>query len=325
MSLSAFLNSKDFKEAKVKFKTVFPNPKIQVDIPLSAPPLSPNYAIIGHSFDYALRLMLQHKYKRKVICDVELRAERGFAQTINKLGGRYILPKLEGKDLKQVQKDVKQKYRKANDGIRKYMKDGIVTDLYAEALLIYGKFDIVSRCGDIDSVLADELKEDVRDIKTMVDLIKNSDFKVNKKCYLNPTFGEGGGTVGGADADLIIDDTLIDIKATRYLKLQRRDLNQILVYYIMSLIGGINGDKRVKPIKYIGLYFARHGYLWKIPVSSIGDKQFMDELKKWWISYTNEKIWTPIEHGVFPSMRTPHVEYMSERQRALMSESEESK
>src|SRR5690606_17537093 len=87
-----------------------------------------------------------------------------------------------------------------------------------------------------------------------------------KHCIVNPTFGKGSSLVGGADADLIIDNTLIDIKSSKNLKLERGDLNQIIGYHLLSIIGGINGKKTPK-IKEIGIYFASYGHIWKMPLS----------------------------------------------------------
>ena len=71
-------------------------------------------------------------------------------------------------------------------------------------------------------------------------------FNAKEVCILNPTFNEASRLVGGADADIIIDDILIDIKTVKYLKLSRPDFNQLIGYYILYKIG---------------IYFSRYGYL----------------------------------------------------------------
>lgn len=40
--------------------------------------------------------------------------------------------------------------------------------------------------------------------------------------------------------DLLLDNSLIDIKTTKYLELKRDYLNQLIGYYILFLIGGID-------------------------------------------------------------------------------------
>ena len=50
----------------------------------------------------------------------------------------------------------------------------------------------------------------LNDLQAMLDLLRPEEFRATTRCVLNPTF-PASALVGGADADLIIDDTLIDI------------------------------------------------------------------------------------------------------------------
>jgi hypothetical protein len=108
-------------------------------------------------------------------------------------------------------------------------------------------------------------------------------FKPREKIILNPTFGKGSKLVGGADADLIIDNTLVDIKTTKEQKITRPIFNQLIGYYLIYLIGGIDNHENVR-IDNLGLYFSRYNTLWTIPVKEIGsDDKFnmaVNKLKK---------------------------------------------
>lgn len=97
-------------------------------------------------------------------------------------------------------------------------------------------------------------------------------FSPKKKIILNPTFGEGSTLVGGADADLIIDNTLIDIKTTKDLKISRPIFNQLIGYYLIYLIGGIDNHKDVN-IENLGIYFSRYNVLWTISTKEIGNQE----------------------------------------------------
>ena len=108
---------------------------------------------------------------------------------------------------------------------------------------------------------------------------------VNKICHLNPTFGIGSIMVSGADADMIIDDTLIDIKVTKHLDLKREYLNQLIGYTVLASIGGVDGAVRKTNIKFIAIYFARHGFLWKIPLAEIGSLKKLSAFKNWMVEY----------------------------------------
>ena len=72
---------------------------------------------------------------------------------------------------------------------------------------------------------------------------------------LNPKF-EGSADVGGADADLIVDGTLIDVKTSVKQEIQSDSIWQLLGYVLLdySDVYRING---------IGLYMARQGILFQ--------------------------------------------------------------
>ena len=44
-------------------------------------------------------------------------------------------------------------------------------------------------------------------------------------------------------------------------RLKHSDLNQIIGYHLLSIIGEVDGEENVE-INNIGIYFARFGYLW---------------------------------------------------------------
>lgn len=76
---------------------------------------------------------------------------------------------------------------------------------------------------------------------------------------LNPTFGRSA-DLGGADADLILDRLLLEVKASKAVTLRSAVVWQ-LVGYLLADTDDVLGIDRV------GLYFARHGLLWTFPVS----------------------------------------------------------
>ncbi len=82
---------------------------------------------------------------------------------------------------------------------------------------------------------------------------------------------------------------MIEIKATQYLRLDRGDLNQILGYYILSLIGGINGNSQEKPIENIGIYYTRYGVLWKVPITDFGDAKKFEKFKNWFVEFIKKQ------------------------------------
>lgn len=112
--------------------------------------------------------------------------------------------------------------------------------------------------------------EVIEDLKRLAGSVSLDKFKTDNKCYLNPTFGNGSSLVGGADADLIIDDTLIDIKTTKNMAFTQDILNQVIGYYALSKIGKINDIDDVK-IDKIGCYYPYFDYLYIMGIDTLAE------------------------------------------------------
>lgn len=76
--------------------------------------------------------------------------------------------------------------------------------------------------------------------------------RLSLPAILNPTFFEGNPHVGGGDADLILANTLIDIKTKKYPDTAAYDLYQLLGYVLLDY------GNRYR-IASVGFYFARQG------------------------------------------------------------------
>jgi hypothetical protein len=122
----------------------------------------------------------------------------------------------------------------------------------------------------------------MEDLKKLYSIIPNF-FKSNKKCILNPSFGTASLMVGGADADLIIGDTLIDIKTTTSLVFIKSYFLQLIGYYVLNDIGGIDEIKDHVKIKKLGIYYSRYGYLFTFNVSEVVSKKDFKEFTELFI------------------------------------------
>ena len=91
------------------------------------------------------------------------------------------------------------------------------------------------------------------------------DFRPKRIGLLNPVFGTSR-LVMGADADLVIDDMLVDIKTTVNSRVYREQFNQLLGYYLLHLIGGIEGAPRRHALRRLAMYQSRQGRLliWRV-------------------------------------------------------------
>ncbi|GGR17932.1 hypothetical protein GCM10008957_33360 [Deinococcus ruber] len=103
-------------------------------------------------------------------------------------------------------------------------------------------------------------------------------FHASEQLLLNPTF-PASGRFGGADADLIIDDLLIEIKATQHLRLTATYLNQLTSYLVLDRLAGTTGSGL--PIRRLGVYYARHGLLQTFAVRELFRPGLLPQLVTW--------------------------------------------
>lgn len=69
---------------------------------------------------------------------------------------------------------------------------------------------------------------------------------------------------GGADADFVLDQTLIDVKSTKDLGYHSADVAQVLGYAALATLDDLD-------IQRVGIYFARYGIWAMLPLSALPD------------------------------------------------------
>jgi hypothetical protein len=301
MSLLSILTDKNFQELRDKFKTEFLRPEFDPDTEMIAPPLTNNYGIVGTSFDYLVRFFLQFHNKETFIQRDSWVADHSYKMLYKHLSnaksktietGFYKDKVFKTKELLEL---IVEQFSQTKENYKHFLSKGYLTDELITNTIFLAKLDVYFRAGIIDQNFDVHNQDDIKDLKAIISLVNKEHFIAKNKCYFNPTFGHGSMLVGGADADLIIDNTLIDIKVTKELKLDRKHLNQVLGYYILSLIGGVNNNPLDKPIENIGIYFARHGELWTVPLIQFGNQKKFEDFKKWFIQFVTSNTTTLID------------------------------
>lgn len=86
---------------------------------------------------------------------------------------------------------------------------------------------------------------------------------LNKEAILNPTF-DGSRDVGGADADLMVDGCLIDIKTSINARIEGRWLHQLLGYTLLDYSDRYH-------IREVAIYMARQCLMIRWPLDSLVD------------------------------------------------------
>lgn len=258
MSLTSLLkNSADVRE---RFKSEFVMPPLGAVKDLAAPPLTPGVSPVGTAFDYLLRFYIERLNPESKVREWTAKA------------GADDFPEL---------------VEKAKRAHKQFLKDGKITDELLRAVLYLAQLEPLGRRFVDDSYL-DKIgniePKDIQDLRKLISLVKPELFTAQSVCLLNPCFGRASELVGGADCDLVIDDCLIDIKTVKDLKVKPEYFNQLVGYYVLFRIGGIDGQPGGHSIKRLGIYFSRHGYLWLVNVKDVVKEAslplFIDWFKK---------------------------------------------
>lgn len=295
MSLTSFLA--ESKELRDKLRTSLGRPSFGLKADLVAPPMTKNYSVVGQAFDYLLRFKLEHRHKKLVsnhkiwVADIAydniiVRCQRTKGKRVE-LGrfGEYTV------DKRKFLMALMFFHSQAKTSHSSFVKSGKITNKLLESCLFLARLDVFVRAGFIDQTLFEFDEQDLTDLKALFQAVNDEHFVCKKRVILNPYFGIASTLVGGADSDIIIDGTLIDIKTTKNLTLEREHLNQLIGYYILSRIGGILNNKKVKPIETLALYYSRFGILYKFPVSDLGTAEQVEQCERWFYNHADQLIW----------------------------------
>ena len=283
MSITTILNysNKRLTDFRTLLEELFTTPKLHGIRSIKIEPQTKNYCLIGTAFDYLLRFSLERKYKNLVHSSpwIAEKALRHFEE------GRFthfgnpddidfdnIDAIIKKKNIES--KKVKSKFEKCKSIYNEFINSQIdVKDDLLEACFFLSRLDFIFRnLFNYKISLEPENVKDLSDLRQLMKQCNIDQFCPQEKIILNPTFGEGSKLVGGADADLIVDNLLIDVKTTIEQKLTRSIFNQLIGYYLLYLIGGIDNHKDSK-INKLGIYFSRYNYLWTLSVDEIGNEK----------------------------------------------------
>ncbi|MCS7084467.1 MAG: hypothetical protein RMM53_00215 [Bacteroidia bacterium] len=280
MSLTSLLEDPVLREAMARR---FPMPAVRLSGNLAAPPITSDYARVGMACDYLLRFAIERAFPHKIRKRDHWAAEIGFAMLISAFDRR---PMNEPSD-KNFVRSLGIRLQSAKQCYERYLDDGVLTDELIESALFLARLETVFRAGvfDFRETSRARIKSNTADLRAILATADLSLFEAKQWCYLNPDFGGASTLVGGADADLIVDDTLVEIKTTRRLRVERSYLNQLLGYCILALVGGVNGEKPGPEIRRIGIYFARHGVMWNASLDEFATRKDFLEFKDRFVEY----------------------------------------
>ena len=263
MSLTSFIKSD--KELRDKIRAAFSRPKLEKDQPLLAVPRTKRYGLVGTAFDYIFRFYLER------LNDIQNESKAWVAE-------RAIELLASNEEIYTTGTEIISNVKKLR---KEFTRTGELSQELIRQTLRMSYLDPVFRAGaGIEYIGTDADEADIEDIEKQFSLIDDKFFLARDICLLNPAFGEGSMIVGGADADFVIDDKLIDIKTTRKLELTLNNFCQVIGYLALHRISGIESRKELG-INQLGIYYSRYGYLFLFNIQDLIDDISLQKFTEW--------------------------------------------
>ncbi len=263
MSLSSLLNQKD---VRARFRQEFPKPTFVENKALLAPPLTEKYGMVGTAFDYLMRFYLKmlnpQAFQREWVAESTVHLLK--QQRANRLHDQAFVVVTQAKE-----------------NYAEFLKTQQITDDLIRSTLQLAEIDAIYRMGKIAPNSQPIEQADIDDVKALINLVDFTQFTSQGLVLLNPTFGLISHQIGGADADLVIDDLLIDIKTKKRFELARDDVNQLMGYYTLSKIDEIDGAPEGHEIKRLGTYLARYAQLFVFNVADVVNPATFPQFLEW--------------------------------------------
>lgn len=261
MSLKTFLNNKD---VRARFSEEFPKPKFGLKKEILAPPVTKHYSLVGTAFDYLMRFYVKQLNPKAITKEwvAELSVERMREKRLALDSQGHLIP-IDSNLLEKASKMLSQAQKTYSD----YIKSEEINDELIRGTILLAQLDTYFRAAIIDENFGIIDDGDVADLNRLISLVNPNSFKAKELCLLNPEFGEASELVGGADADLVMDDTLIDIKTTSRLEFKADHFNEIMGYYTLYKVGGIPDAPFEPKVENLGIYYSRYGELYTFPIT----------------------------------------------------------
>jgi|SRR5882724_8531034 len=276
MSLSDFV---DLPEIRALLEPLLPREPIQLRRPLRVPAARNSGGLVGTAFDYAVRFELQRRHPRahakRWLAELSLELVEPIAEitapddpTLS-----FILQDDEGPVVSSVDSKLAMRWRAivldARAAVDAYLGDPAPSPRLRDEILAHAlrlaRIDSYYRVGWVDP--EPELVDirDVADLRVLVAILPWKALGSGEALWLNPNFADQSTRVGGADADIIMGDLLLDLKVVTKCS-PRRDLRQLIGYLLLAR-AAVRDDPTFPTIARIGVYYARHGHLWTVPAS----------------------------------------------------------
>lgn len=277
MSLITFVGRED---VRVQLDRVLPKYERTLDLALLAPPRGAHPGLVGAAFDYACRFEIQRRNRR---------AREGAwiaEQALARLPIVALVSGLSRRRAGAMAKEASSRITRARRYLRRYVALTCPTDANRRTLAAHAvclaRLDVIYRIGLLDGALDASSSYEIAEVAELIATIPG-DLGRRGRVMLNPTFGKFSELVGGADADLITNGSLIDIKTTKHPKVEKAMVRQLVGYLILARAAESAGG-RFPQFDKLGIYFSRHGHLWKMSVQDVIGHKAWAATERWFLA-----------------------------------------
>ncbi len=162
------------------------------------------------------------------------------------------------------------------------MRQATRTRLAVHAVRL-AKLDPYYRAAYADPTFAKAGTQETKEIVRLLSIVPFDSLRHPSTLLLNPSFGRYSDLVGGADADLIVGNRLIEIKATKKPHVERDMVRQLVGYMILAHRAR-RSDRSLPRLRTLEIYFARHGFMWSMPTAAILGSPGYADVERWFIT-----------------------------------------
>lgn len=261
----------------------FPKPKQRLTAQLLVPSSGYSPGIVGTAYDYLLRF---HLLRAMPFATGEQWVADKALKSIGTLAThRKILVGEEWRYADHIEYRMERVISRSRRSLRTFLSGTRLSTRMIESAINLAHCDLYHRIRRLDKRFEKPLKRQVKELRNLINATNLDQFTSAKLCLLNPSFGEGSMMFGGADADLLIDNLLIDVKTSATLRVRVEDWRQLICYAALNRHFPIGGGNRPRSIQHIGIYFARYDYLVRWPLRKVVDPATFSSFATWLSDY----------------------------------------
>lgn len=256
-----------------RFRETFAISRVAVVEPLRVPPRSPRTWLIGTAFHYLLSWTVWRLNPHAI--RPRSRAER-FAERAMRLVDFHLAHAATAPSIAALYQPGTTRYvvaerapgivQQAEAAVADYCATGVVRDALLVSALQMAWLDLPAAGlyrvspAEAQARLTDVEAEDVEELRALLAIVDPALFTTRQVCIIHPSAPE---------IDLVLDNLLLEIKTSRDRSIPVETWCQLIAYYAIATIHGIEGVPQLPPITALGVYLARFGVLYRLSLDQL--------------------------------------------------------